>query len=68
LTASSPVFKTVLPHADFIIEGYAGPRERCARKALAGDHTGYYTVPDPYSVFHITALSSFLFFDPNLFY
>ena len=28
---------------------------RCATKAPFGDHTSYYTLPEPYPVFHVTA-------------
>ena len=30
---------------------------RCATEGPFGDHTGYYTLPEPYPVFHITAIT-----------
>ena len=59
--------KTVLPNAclrrgfgrqaDFVIEGYVDPREPLRDEGPFGDHTGYYTLPEPYPVFHITAVT-----------
>jgi UbiD family decarboxylase len=42
-----PELKTVLPHADFVIEGYVDPREPLRDEGPFGDHTGYYTLPEP---------------------
>ena len=44
-------------NADFVIEGYDDPREPLRDEGPFGDHTGYYTLPEPYPVFHITALT-----------
>ncbi|PYM15157.1 MAG: menaquinone biosynthesis decarboxylase [Verrucomicrobia bacterium] len=44
-------------NADFVIEGYVDPRERLRDEGPFGDHTGYYTLPEPYPVFHITAIT-----------
>ena len=30
---------------------------RCAMEGPFGDHTGYYTLPEPYPVFHVTAIT-----------
>jgi len=59
--------KTVLPNvrlrcasarqADFVIEGYVDPREPLRDEGPFGDHTGYYTLPEPYPVFHVTAIT-----------
>ena len=49
--------KTVLPNADFVIEGYVDPRESLRDEGPFGDHTGYYTLPEPYPVFHVTAIT-----------
>ncbi|MGI8481201.1 MAG: UbiD family decarboxylase domain-containing protein [Chthoniobacterales bacterium] len=49
--------KTVLPNADFVIEGYVDPREPLRDESPLGDHTGYYTLPEPSSAFHITAIT-----------
>ncbi len=47
-----PELKTVLPNADFVIEGYVDPTEPLRDEGPFGDHTGYYTLPEPYPVFH----------------
>jgi len=44
-------------NADFVIEGCVDPPSRRATKAHSGDHTGYYTLPEPYPVFHVTAIT-----------
>ncbi|MEY2408879.1 MAG: 4-hydroxy-3-polyprenylbenzoate decarboxylase [Verrucomicrobiota bacterium] len=44
-------------NADFVIEGYVDPREALRDEGPFGDHTGYYTLPEPYPVFHITAIT-----------
>jgi 4-hydroxy-3-polyprenylbenzoate decarboxylase len=44
-------------HADFVIEGYIDPVEPLREEGPFGDHTGYYTLPEPYPVFHVTALT-----------
>ncbi len=41
--------------ADFIIEGYVEPDEELIWEGPFGDHTGYYSLPDCYPRFHITA-------------
>ncbi len=43
-------------HAEIVIEGYVDPNERRLEGPF-GDHTGYYTPPDPYPVLHITAVT-----------
>jgi 4-hydroxy-3-polyprenylbenzoate decarboxylase len=43
--------------ADFVIEGYVDPREPLREEGPFGDHTGYYTHPEPYPVFHVTAIT-----------
>lgn len=43
--------------ADFVIEGYIDPTEPLRMEGPFGDHTGYYTLPEPYPVFHITAIT-----------
>jgi 4-hydroxy-3-polyprenylbenzoate decarboxylase len=43
--------------ADFVIEGYVDPREPLREEGPFGDHTGYYTLPEPYPVLHITAIT-----------
>jgi 4-hydroxy-3-polyprenylbenzoate decarboxylase len=44
-------------NADFVIEGYVDPREPLREEGPFGDHTGYYTLPEPYPVFHVTAIT-----------
>lgn len=43
--------------ADFIIEGYVDPNEEPIWEGPFGDHTGYYSLPDWYPRFHITAIT-----------
>jgi 4-hydroxy-3-polyprenylbenzoate decarboxylase len=44
-------------NADFVIEGYIDPQEQLRDEGPFGDHTGYYTLPEPYPVFHVTAIT-----------
>jgi 4-hydroxy-3-polyprenylbenzoate decarboxylase len=43
--------------ADFVIEGYVDPGEEMIWEGPFGDHTGYYSLPDWYPKFHITAIT-----------
>ncbi|HVU96168.1 MAG TPA: menaquinone biosynthesis decarboxylase [Puia sp.] len=43
--------------ADFVIEGYVDPTEESIWEGPFGDHTGYYSLPDWYPRFHITAIT-----------
>lgn len=43
--------------ADFIIEGYVDPNEDLIWEGPFGDHTGYYSLPDFYPRFHVTAIT-----------
>jgi 4-hydroxy-3-polyprenylbenzoate decarboxylase len=43
--------------ADFIIEGYVDPDDEQIWEGPFGDHTGYYSLPDWYPRFHITAIT-----------
>jgi len=43
--------------ADFVLEGYIDPREPLRMEGPFGDHTGYYSLPDLYPVFHLTAIT-----------
>jgi 4-hydroxy-3-polyprenylbenzoate decarboxylase len=43
--------------ADFIIEGYVEPDEEFILEGPFGDHTGYYSLPDYYPRFHVTAIT-----------
>jgi 4-hydroxy-3-polyprenylbenzoate decarboxylase len=44
-------------NADFVIEGYVDPKEPLREEGPFGDHTGYYTLPEPYPVFHVSAIT-----------
>jgi 4-hydroxy-3-polyprenylbenzoate decarboxylase len=44
-------------NADLVLEGYVDPKEPLREEGPFGDHTGYYTLPEPYPVFHITAIT-----------
>jgi len=41
---------------DFVIEGYCDPEEM-EIEGMFGDHTGYYTLKDPYPVLNVTAIT-----------
>lgn len=43
--------------ADFIIEGYVDTDEEMLWEGPFGDHTGYYSLPDWYPRFHVTAIT-----------
>jgi 4-hydroxy-3-polyprenylbenzoate decarboxylase len=43
--------------ADFVIEGYVEPGEEPVWEGPFGDHTGYYSLPDWYPRFHVTAIT-----------
>lgn len=44
-------------NADFVLEGYVDPKEPLRMEGPFGDHTGYYTLQEPYPVFHLTAIT-----------
>src|SRR6266550_7807265 len=44
-------------NTDFVIEGYIDPTEPLREEGPFGDHTGYYTLPEPYPVLHVTAVT-----------
>ena len=43
--------------ADIIIEGYVEPNDELVWEGPFGDHTGYYSLPDWYPRFHVTAIT-----------
>lgn len=43
--------------ADIIIEGYVDPSDDLIWEGPFGDHTGFYSLPDYYPKFHITAIT-----------
>ena len=44
-------------NAEFILEGYVDPTEDWVIEGPFGDHTGFYTLPDLYPLFHVTAIT-----------
>ncbi|WP_216324076.1 menaquinone biosynthesis decarboxylase [Deinococcus aestuarii] len=44
-------------NAEFVLEGYVDPQEDWAMEGPFGDHTGFYTLPDLYPRFHVTAVT-----------
>ena len=42
---------------DFVLEGYVEPDEALEMEGPFGDHTGYYTLPEPYPKFHIERIT-----------
>lgn len=44
-------------NAEFILEGYVDPEEEWIEEGPFGDHTGFYTLPDLYPRFHVTAVT-----------
>ncbi len=44
-------------NADIVLEGYVDPKESLREEGPFGDHTGYYSLPDLYPVFHLTAIT-----------
>jgi 4-hydroxy-3-polyprenylbenzoate decarboxylase len=44
-------------NADIVIEGFVDPGEPLREEGPFGDHTGYYSLPAPYPVFHVTAIT-----------
>ena len=44
-------------NADIVLEGYVDPKEPLREEGPFGDHTGYYSLPDLYPVFHLTAIT-----------
>jgi 4-hydroxy-3-polyprenylbenzoate decarboxylase len=43
--------------AEIVLEGYVDPAEPLAIEGPFGDHTGFYTLEDPYPVFHVTTVT-----------
>ncbi|MBX6349970.1 MAG: menaquinone biosynthesis decarboxylase [Clostridia bacterium] len=44
-------------HAEIAIEGYVDPAEPPVREGPYGDHTGFYSLAEPYPAFHVTAVT-----------
>lgn len=43
--------------AEIVLEGYVDPKEPWPMEGPFGDHTGFYTLQDPYPAFHVTAVT-----------
>jgi 4-hydroxy-3-polyprenylbenzoate decarboxylase len=43
-------------NAEIVLEGYIA-RDELTEEGPFGDHTGYYTPPEPFPVFHVTAMT-----------
>jgi len=53
LVRAKTVDLEVPAHAEIVLEGYVDPTERKVEGPF-GDHTGYYSAPEPFPVFHVT--------------
>lgn len=56
LVKAETVDLEVPAHAEYILEGYVQLGE-LRTEGPFGDHTGFYTMPDDYPVFHLTAIT-----------
>ncbi|MHB8584850.1 MAG: menaquinone biosynthesis decarboxylase [Thermoplasmatota archaeon] len=43
--------------AEIVLEGYVDPSEAMPIEGPFGDHTGYYSHPHPFPIFHVTAVT-----------
>jgi len=43
-------------NAEIVLEGYVDPTERAVEGPF-GDHTGYYSAPEPFPIFHVTRVT-----------
>ena len=56
LTPAKSVDLLVPAHAEIVLEGYVVPGEERVEGPF-GDHTGYYSLAEPYPVFHVTTIT-----------
>ena len=56
LVKAETVALEVPAHAEYILEGYVDLSELRSEGPF-GDHTGFYTMPDDYPVFHVTCMT-----------
>lgn len=56
LVQAKSVDLLVPAQAEIVLEGYVTPGEE-RMEGPFGDHTGYYSMPDPYPVFHVTTVT-----------
>lgn len=57
MTKGVTVDSEVPAHAEIVLEGYVDPFEEMRMEGPFGDHTGYYSPPEPYPVFHLTCMT-----------
>jgi 4-hydroxy-3-polyprenylbenzoate decarboxylase len=43
--------------ADIVLEGYVDPSEELVEEGPFGDHTGFYSLPEKYPLFHVTCIT-----------
>jgi 4-hydroxy-3-polyprenylbenzoate decarboxylase len=56
LVACNTIDLEVPANAEIVLEGYIA-KDELTSEGPFGDHTGYYTPPEPFPVFHVTALT-----------
>src|SRR5215212_10818509 len=56
LVRAKTVAIDVPANAEIVLEGYI-QKDELAEEGPFGDHTGYYTPPEPFPVFHLTAMT-----------
>jgi 4-hydroxy-3-polyprenylbenzoate decarboxylase len=56
LVKAKTVDLEVPAQAEIVLEGYIA-KDELAEEGPFGDHTGYYTPPEPFPVFHVTAMT-----------
>jgi 4-hydroxy-3-polyprenylbenzoate decarboxylase len=57
LVKAKSVDLEVPAEAEIVIEGYVDPTESLRGEGPFGDHTGYYSLPDDYPVFHVQTIT-----------
>lgn len=58
LTATALTADLRIPaEAEIVLEGYVDPNEPLGLEGPFGDHTGFYTPPDYFPVFHVTTIT-----------
>ncbi|HEY8469417.1 MAG TPA: menaquinone biosynthesis decarboxylase [Longimicrobiales bacterium] len=58
LTATAKTADLRIPaEAEIVLEGYVDPAEPLGIEGPFGDHTGFYTPPDYFPVFHVTTIT-----------
>jgi 4-hydroxy-3-polyprenylbenzoate decarboxylase len=56
LVKATSIDLEVPAQAEIVLEGYVDPAERHVEGPF-GDHTGYYSAPEPFPVFHVTRVT-----------